>query len=308
MDVVRQGESGLRYRWYIDVFFFVNFSMNLILLLLSGKILKRRAARLRLCGSAALGAVIACAAVWGTGYLTRNMTAAATGAVFLAAGLAAPVLMVRLAFRPESARELARETMLFLFAAVCVGGGMGLIYDHTMLGYGLARFLTGGREMSLAALCFAAFGAVFLFRYLWLAASETRKEKERLCMVTLRAGEKRLEAMAYRDSGNSLTEPESGGPVSVVSERVWKELKAEGAGGGRIRWLSYRTIGNPFGVMEAMQIDSIEECGRVLRGQNRLPPAGSAAAAGGDCRPWVARAPFPVSQDGSYDVLLHREL
>ena len=301
----------MRYEWYIDVFFFVNFSMNLILLWLSGKILKRAVSWRRICAAAAAGAAIACAAVWSAFSLAAGTGIRGADAVLAAAGFTAPVIMARMAFRPGNPRELVKETLLLLFVSVCIGGLGGIFRDHVPGVRPIAGRTEDPGGMSLPALGFTAAGAVFLFWYLWLTASEIRREREVFCLVTLRVGEKRLEAAACRDSGNSLTEPESGAPVSVVSERVWKELLAAAADGEhdiRIRRIPYRTVGNPFGIMEAMQIDSIEECGRVRRGQNRLPPAGSAAAAGGDCRPWVARAPFPVSQDGSYDVLLQREL
>ena len=110
----------MRYELYIDVLFFVNFTMNLILLRLLAGIAKRRAGWGRLLAGAAAGAAGACAAVCRGWYM--------------AGFLALPAVMVRIAFRPGDIREFLKETLCFLFAAVFLGGAMEFLYEHTRFG------------------------------------------------------------------------------------------------------------------------------------------------------------------------------
>ena len=61
---MRQEAGCLVIEWYIDIFFLVNFSMDVLLLLLLGKILKLPIKWLRLIAGGMAGAGAACLAVW----------------------------------------------------------------------------------------------------------------------------------------------------------------------------------------------------------------------------------------------------
>ncbi len=308
----------MRYELYIDVFFLVNYLMDLILLRLSAEILRQKVSLGRLLTAGAAGAAAACAVVWVEALLPGKAESAALrafgGAVFIAGTLAPAALLSVLAYRPRSVRELLKETLLLCFLAAASGGLMEFLMEHTAAGYDAALAVRGSAEAGLSLLMwvFLVCGGVFLFRYLWMAADGTRRERAALCSVTLHIGEESLQVTAYRDSGNTLTEPESGRPVSIVSERVWTEMNRAAAAQGKglfINHIRYRTICSPLEVMEITQIDSLElylQAGAAV--PSSLNPASSAAGTERENHPWIARAPFPLTREGNYEMLLHRDL
>ncbi len=296
----------MRYELYIDVYFLINFAMDLALLAVVGDALRRPAPWRRLAAGAALGALAAClTAVWDPA--EWGMKAAETGGpglwlkniwfVFRACleVLVPACVMVRIAFRPGGWRELVKAALMLLFLSACVCGFLEALCG--LLGAGMA----GGTEAALPALIrvFLAAGVFFLLRFFWSCASEIRKERRGLCRVTLRIGTRAVEAAALYDTGNRLREPGRGEPVHIVTERLWRRLMKGGTGTGpdgerTLCRIPFRTVGNPLGFMEAVRLDALEirrEKAPVLI----LPD------------PWIGRAPFPVSQDGSYEMLLHEE-
>ncbi len=302
----------MRVELYIDVFFFVNFVMDFLLLRLSAGILKKKVSPRRTAAAGAAGAAAACAVLWIRILLPENAVFRHLGGPVSIAGPAA--ILCAAAFAPRSVRELLKEMLLLFFLAGAAGGFMEFLLEYTGAGYLAAMLLRGEASAGLSFFMwvFLVCGSVFLFRYLWMTVTETRREREALCPVTLSVGDRSLQVTAYRDSGNMLTEPESGRPVSIVSERVWLEvIRAAEAQNKEMRviHIRYRTIGSPLGVMEAAQIDSLE---LYLRpgADEHLPPDPESSAAGTEREllPWIARAPFPLSGEGSYEMLLHRDL
>ena len=293
----------MEYVLYIDVFVLVNFCMDLGLLLIVRRILKVPGSAVRLASAALCGTVMACAALFLPGMV-----------LWL---LASPAVMVMAAFRPPGIRELAKEGLILLFTAAGVGGIMEILYQHTPAGYYLAAFLSGNPAagMPLLAWAAAAAGAFFLFRFLWLTAAETRMERAHLQMVQLELGPVKVQAAGFVDTGNRLREPESGRPVHIVSDRIWRKLQVPEC---RIRRIPYHTIGNPGGFLEAAEIDSLriaEEASQAhgFPGRSRRRPDGGGKKgrpgdSSGTCRAWIGRAPFPVSESGRYEILLHEDI
>ena len=109
--------------------------------------------------------------------------------------------------------------------------------------------------------------------------------------VRLAVGETSVSTIGYLDTGNCLQEPEHGCPVHIVSETLWNSLRITG---NRIVQIPFHTIGNPFGIMEGMKIDALEI--REETGERRILSD-----------VWIARAPFRLTKEGSYEVLLHKE-
>lgn len=308
MVFVRQGAGVLRYEFYIDVFFCVNFFMDLMLLLILRNILKAQVSWRRLAAGSGVGALLACGKalmmVSGVMNLFWTMPGLARQILlileFVFLELLIPVsAMVWIVFRPGNVRTFVKDVLLLVFVSVCVGGIMESIYQHTKIGYYLALMLRGNLAagMPVLALVFLAAGTYFLFRYLWICAWEIRRERANLHAVTVCLGGRRVKTMAFLDTGNLLREPESGKAVSIVSEPIWRQLhvgkdKAADAD-DRKHMIPFRTIGNPFGMLEAMEIDAMEI---EISGSVRVIE-----------HPWIGRAPFAVSQDGSYEILLHED-
>ena len=108
--------------------------------------------------------------------------------------------------------------------------------------------------------------------------------------MVLADGDEVVETTGYLDTGNLLREPGTGGGVQIVAERIWYMFA--GAEKKKVR-IPYHTVGNPHGEMEGIQIESMKIC----RAGGRITVR----------EPWIARAPYKLTGDGSYEVLLHGE-
>lgn len=262
----------MRYEVYIDVLFLENLCMDLGLLAVTGKLLKAESSAGRMILAGLAGAVLACAAAL-LPFAEAELPAFlgwVPAALTVLVLLFLPALMVWIAFRPSGLQAMARDTLVLWAAAAALGGLMEALYRY-------------------AAWLFAAGGAFFLFRYIRLTLADVRREKSCLRKVVLQSGDIRVQAFGFVDTGNRLCEPEKGGPVHIVSEKLWKKLLRPDS---RIRRIPYRTIGNPWGLMEIMEIQSLTAAEDA---KIRWVPA------------WIGRAPFPLSKDGSYEILLHEE-
>lgn len=308
----------MQYEWYIDVFFFVNFIMDVLLLKVLSGILKIPVSAKRLMAGGAIGAAGSCLAgiLWWT----------PAGWRMVCGGFLPACAMLRIAFRPESLRAFVKMFLLLLMETFCIGGMFEAVYQHTEAGYYLAWILQGNLKAGMPVIMwgFLALGSWFGFRFLWFVAMEVKRERQTMYQVILRAGDRRAEAVGYLDTGNNLRIPgksllaggvmmdapgkpdlaggltaaaqeeegcQQGSPVHIVSDKLWKNLWRPGM---HTIQIPFRTIGNPLGVMEGTQIDSMEI--RKETGEKKLVQG-----------PWIARAPFRLTRDGGYDVLLHKE-
>lgn len=225
------------YVLYVDSLFLVNFVMNLCLLLLVNRSLLRTATRRRMIGGAAVGAVL---------FFLPYICPGPPVLTFLIGIFGGSVLMILVSFPVRSFRAFLEIVERLLLYAVLLGGTMLLlvkklpwlqrVYTHTwgILGIGVFLYL--------------------LFGYL----TERKRGKEHLCKVVLINRTNRITLNALVDTGNSLVEPISGRPVSIIGADIVARLW-----GGEpefFRAVPYHSIGRSKGILKAyflqeMQID-----------------------------------------------------
>ncbi len=266
---------------YLDLYFLVNCGMDVSLLLILRTLLKSRTGIRRLFLGSMAGAALSCAALW----LTALPTALSLPLeVFVPAAV-----MVWIAFRPGDVRTFLKFLLILLLEAFLMGGVMESLYQNLE---------SGGRSPSVAwilVLLPLAFGAVYV---LWDWGFEVRRERRMLRTVILQAVEKTVTAIGYLDTGNHLSEPQSGRPVHIVSEKLWRQLHQPET---PVFSVFYHTVGNPLGQMEVMELSSLKVLGdKVLEdGREHGKEAAVYAPA------LVARAPYELCRDGSYELLLN---
>lgn len=288
MESVRQEvrDCGVDVDLYIDVIFFVNFFMDTLLLSLLRKWLKRPASRLRVMLGGGLGGGLGC---------LQALFPGLPGWAAITASFGGAALMTGVTFRPSDVRELVKETIsLYLLAAVA-GGLMEFLWGYTRAGFYVLLVIGGEKEFALPLLIwmFLAAGACFLAAGAVQFVREISRERSLRYLVTLTDGSVRVETTGYLDTGNCLREPKSGEAVQIVTERVWDFF----AGTDRKKVLiPYHTVGNPYGMMAAVRIERMEICGVRGCGQEKRVKI---------LNPWIARAPYGLTGDKSYEVLLH---
>ena len=280
--------SGVDIYLYIDVIFFVNFFMDFLLLYMLKGFLKRPAGMGRLVWAGVIGGIFGCAEVlfWKLPH-----------GIVMAASFGAAGLMVRTAYRPGDWRELVKETGSLYLLAMLAGGAMEFLCEYTGMGFYAVMIMQGqgGFMLPFFMWLFLIAGACLLALGLGQFAREMTKERKNRYLAVLRDGETWVEVSAFLDTGNFLTEPGSGKGVQIVTERIWKLFDR---GECERVMIPYHTIGNPLGSMEGIRIESMEIFGvgrGVKKGKVKI------------MKPWIARAPYGLTRNGSYEVLLHGE-
>ena len=215
---------------YLDVIFAVNFSVDLILLLMLRRILKLKGRWIRLAAGSAAGAIFSALFLWLWFWIRFIKGIQGPGLLILRVILipASGALMIKTAFSLEKGQWKKTLAGLFLAAAV-TDGLLAWLWEGT---YGLF-----GEHFSVFHLKPAV---LFLF----LAAG---------CL----AGEGLLQMVqeGFLDTGNRLRDPVSGRPVHVADRKLLEELCP---GTDRVTMIPYRTIDGGGSVLGAVTLDRME--------------------------------------------------
>lgn len=224
----------MHYELYVDSLFFINFVMNLYLLILVDRSTLRTATPGRLAAGAAVGAA---------GYLLPFFWTA-SGMLKLAAGICVGTVgMLCVTFPVKSLRmflKLLERLLLYSFGM----GGILLFF---------IRSLKPAREVLTGAFgILGAGGIAFLILRRFRFGLKTKD----LCTAILCRNGIRVKAAGLTDSGNSLTEPISGKPVCVVGKSLFERLWGKDTGGFRV--IPYHSIGKKRGIMKGYLLPELE--------------------------------------------------
>lgn len=224
----------MRYELYVDSLFFLNFIMNLYLLLLVDRGTLRTASPGRLAAGAAAGAFC---------FLLPFLGIGPAGFRLGAGILAGTAGMLCITFPVRNLRMFLKLLERLVIYSFGMGGGMLF----------LIRVLPGYREFITSLPGLLCMGGLFflLFRRFKYGLDT----EEVLCRAVLLQGEKKLEVNALLDSGNSLTEPVSGKPVCIVGKEVFRGLQEGGSRG--FRAIPYHSIGKNHGILPGYLLEEL---------------------------------------------------
>lgn len=225
----------MHYELYVDSLFFMNFIMNLYLLVLVDRSVLRTAPLWRLALGAAVGALGFLVPLWGTGPAVLRM---AIGIVLGTAG------MLGITFRVRSLRMFLRLLERLAVYSFGMGGAMLFLIKRTAVARELLTGVLG--VLGIGGLVFLLLGR---FR-------QGVNLSDCLCRATLYKDGKRLEVAALIDSGNSLVEPISGKPVCVLDKSVFRMLWTNGDNG--FRAIPYQSIGKKRGIMPGYPLSGLQ--------------------------------------------------
>lgn len=222
------------YEVYIDSLFFINFTMNLYVLLLTNRKLGRTATRLRMVLGAAIGAAGYCIALLIPCYmpLVKNLC------LFSAVS----ILMVKMTFRQKGLRAFLRICVTMLLYTFLLGGCLMFLFRKSLFlqkhAFGIWGIMGSGGIICLLT-------TYFMERY--------SRKKEVLCNVYLKNKGHTLNVKALVDTGNSLVEPISGKPVSILEKEAMEILLGTEEPTG-FRVVPYHSIGKENGILQAYEI------------------------------------------------------
>lgn len=223
------------YEVYIDIFLAQNVLMNMQLLLLTQLLLKERRVFIRLLAASLVGGIGAVLIlILGVGY--------GVSYILMVLGLDAGMLLI--CIQHPWKRKISYQRLI-----------MGIIYLHGMeFAYGklmeCAGRLVGERLAHMMVIAVIAMIVVFILAYRkWTEARQIYK-------VTLTEEGENAVYRALFDTGNLLTDPVSGKPVSVVEEteetKKWLEKYPE-----KYKIIPYQSVGKEHGLLEGIVVDEL---------------------------------------------------
>lgn len=269
-----EGEEDMYYEIYADSLFLLNFTLNLYLLLLVNRSLYRTATGWR----------IFLGAIWGgVGYCLMFLLPVPMIIKVLFAAVCVSGGSLVFVFRPIDARAFFRLTEKLLLYAVMLGGTFYLLMNHVKV--------FRNHMMSIVGIL-ACGGIIMLLIYSRIGQAE--KESRQPCVVELHNGREQLRVQGIVDTGNSLTEPFSGKPVSVMDREVFEKLWKEEELLCGFRAIPYRSVGCERGIMKGYEVPEIViEQGGVKKVCRNI---------------YVGISEGKVSSAGNYQILVHPKL
>ena len=263
------------YEIYIDSIFLINFVMNLCLFFLVSKTLDRTATRIRLVAGSAVGALLFCIIliIPGITYFWKVLI-----------GLI-PVNMMTIAFtfKIKKLKQLINLT-LWLYAYAFFFGGLILFLQKRIP---MLRENAGTVWGTMGCICAAAMLGDYLIKKMDQKKQNSYYQVHIPCQGTV------ITVRALADTGNSLQDPVTGKPVSILDQKIWEQLsglKKE----DKYKIIPFHSVGVDHGIMEGYELDHI-----IVEGM-----AGQTV-----CRDAiVAICSDRVSSDGEYQMILHPKL
>lgn len=138
--------------------------------------------------------------------------------------------------------------------------------------------------------------SIALFAVIFLTIEKMLKiyKRQNECMreVVLYLDGKSCQIRGYADTGNQLFDPVSKKPVSIISREAWDTL-IEKVRPPHYRFIPYKTVGNPGGILQAAQIDYLV----ILEGSDSVILE----------KPMIAIAEQPFAGIFHYSILLHND-
>lgn len=261
----------MTYHIYADVVLLNNFLMDYALLSLVHKMFKLKVRKRGLLLSGLSGSVYSLL------ILLFPMPVNLAAEFFLNIGMS--VGMVILAYEIHTVQEFKQAAAGFYLCAFLMAGMFHLFpseWFSGVFGYGMMVFC------GLAAI-----------RNGWRLVSANAVRNSHLYQAVLCFGETKIMLTALLDTGNHMTDPYTGAPVSIVWGKEIAEAAAGRTGPGFF-YLPFRTVGCEHGVLPAIRADSMEIYGEERSW--RLE------------HPCIAVADRPLSQNGTYQMLLHEKM
>lgn len=182
------------------------------------------------------------------------------------AGLAARVLFCLAVAVMVFDRERILRVALFFFCISTALGGItiALLYISGVQGV-TANGFAYMSKMTYHGVAFGGTAACMILKRLITVIYQKKTVENLYCRVDIEIAGKSFEFTGYVDSGNSLTEPISKLPVTLISGTAAASIKeelTEAEFSKRFCAVPYRAVGTELGILEGVRADKLSVDGR----------------------------------------------
>lgn len=212
--------------------------MDYFLLLLVGKLLKCTATHLRLILGAAFGAGMACVCIILTNVPGFMRIVIAYGFV--------GIVMLKICFKIKEFRKLYSATLYLYFFTILYGGFFGWLKSQ----------IPFFRKNGLTLLSLVSSGYFFCLFLLFSMKKIKENRSENLYHTTIYIDQEQIQVKALLDTGNSLMEPISKKPVSIIEKSV-VEKYLESLRQNGFRAIPFHSIGKAHGILDGFEVTQI---------------------------------------------------
>lgn len=275
----------MSYDFYIDVFFFMNAVMDILILVVLSKMMKLHTTAGKVIISGMVGALWACILVL-CPIMPRVIESILT--FTLISGL-----MVKITFSPKDVRELCHQTVGFFISAVLLGGIIVALLQYTRAGYYIEQLISGNliQSIPMFIILLLAAGSGLFCVYIWHMITAWYRHKRNLYQVTLYYQGNSVKTLGLLDTGNRLYEPTTHKPVSVITASLGLRLCQRVS---NVCYIPYQSVGTKSGMLPAIYLDQMEisQDGDIKK----------------IIKPLVAIYNQALSPSDEYEMLLHEEM
>lgn len=254
---------------YVDSLFLLHFLLNLYMLILANRLLLQSASGKRVFVGAMLGAICAIVPIFSPipVYMGRVL------GVLLSVSI-----MSKYTFKVKGKKQVLKLLERMIYITIFFGGFMTVILKWW-------PFNSNGYRSFLGVSALSTMVFLLLDRRM-----RKKKEEKNECMVIIENESEDVKIEALLDTGNSLVEPISGKPVTVVSGAVLEKL-TRGIMSEGFRMVPFRSVGKQKGVLKAYLVERMVVEVHGIRKECR--------------KVWVAVSDEFIGENSRYQVILH---
>ena len=253
----------------MDVLFLVNFMMDYLLLLLVKKMLKCSATHGNIFLGALIGSVLTCVVV------ILPIPYAIIKIILF--HMFINTCMIRVGLKIKTIREFVKAILLLYIGSFLLGGILEMLRQYVKIG---------------SLFFFLAILGYYLALGIWKFISYLQRWNQYHCNVDVVCGKNVYRMKGLIDTGNNLSDPITGDPVSIIDKDMAMKL-FDKEQIKNVRYIPYRTIGNAESVLLIIRADQLRICGEKTYEINQ---------------PLLGISEEKVSVRGEYEMILNPNL
>ncbi len=223
--------------------------------------------------------------------LTASMLGALTSTLMLMEGVqfgiayivilcGVGMIMMRIAMKQKTWQEVMLGIVYYFT----------LVFAYSKL-HQVSEWMVGNRVSGIV-LVFLVIGIMSVALLYMIYQNRKGRQRSIYCVVVIAQG-KSVEVKGLLDTGNALTEPFTGKPVSVIESEVWRNMMPEPEP-ERFKVIPFHSIGQEHGILKGMEIDEL-----IIWTSDRKIVQKQAI---------VALYEGSLSKDKSFQMILHQDL